>query len=347
MVATLTEVSSKTRKLIKFGVIGLLSFFIFRIALLAGIAYWKKLHPPPPPPPTVEFGKLKRIKFPDQQLRAFTFILQLPTIDFPDFPDRAKVFVIPYKKANFMVWDEAKKESSSLGFIGEPEQLSTQVYRWTKKSPVTTNFKLNIVDGSFTYEYLWQEDPNILAAKNLPGREQAIIDTISFLKNLKGAQMDLAGDEAKVVYLEVNGNKLQPAISISEADLVQVDIFRSKIEQLPVVTPQPAQGVVSTLLSASSRQRILKVNYNYFPVNLSLFATYPIKTPQDAWQDLKTGKGYSASIDEKSSNVVVRRIYLGYYDTLTPESYLQPVYIFTGDNDFIGYVAAITDEWLE
>lgn len=344
--STLSEVASKTRNIIKFGAVSLAAFVFLRIILIAGVAYWKKLHPPPPPPATVEYGKLPRLRFADQSKKTLNFNLQLPTLEFPVFPDRAKVFYLPLKKADFAIWDTAKAQAQTLGFGGEPEQIDNEVYRWTKISPVPISFELNIINGSFTYEYAWQEDTNILSAKRLPGEQQAILDTVDFVKKVNPEGSNL-GQEAKVVYLKVVGAKLQPVVSFSEADLVQVNLFPPKIEELSVVTPNPAQGVASALLSGSPSQKVLKLNYNYFPINPSLFATYPLKTAKLAWQELQDGKGFLASLADKAADVTVRRVYLGYYATLTPQSYLQPVYIFTGDGDFMGYVPAITDEWLE
>ncbi len=314
---------------------------------MTGIAYWKKLHPPPPPPPTVEYGKLNRPSFPEQAKKNLNFVLQLPTLEFPTFANQAKVFYIPPRKVDFMTWDEAKAQARNLGFTQEPEPVSNEVYRWRKTNPVPVTFELNIIDGSFIYEYRWQEDPNILSFKNLPGEQEAIAETLEFVKKLKESEISNLGEEAKVLYLKVAGGELKSVVSFSEADLVQVNIFPPKIDQLPVVTPNPAQGVISALLSGSPSQKILKVKYNYFPINPSLFATYPLKTAQQAWQDLQAGKAFLASLSDKTNEVVVRRIYLGYYDTLNPQPYLQPIYIFTGDNNFMAYVAAITDEWYQ
>lgn len=342
--ASLTETAYLTRRIIKFGAIGLVSFIALRAILINAIAYYKKLNPPPPPPPTVAFQYLEKIPFPEQEEKKLKYTLQLPTAEFPEFSDRAKVFLMPYKRSTFSVWDEARKQASGLGFKNEPEAITSQVYRWSIKSPVLATLEMNIIDGSFEYEYSWNDDPSILNGRNLLGEKQAIQETKNFLEKARNIDNDIVNAEAKVFYIKATGNRLTPAVSLSEADFVQVDLFRANIDDMPVMTPNPAKGIISSLISGASHQRFLKVVYNHFPINYSLPATYPIKNAQQAWQELIEKKGYIASFNG-NEEVVVRRVYLGFYDSYEPQTYLQPIFIFTGDEDFVGYVPAIIDEW--
>ncbi len=345
--ATLTDVAYKTRQIIKFGSIGIVVFFILKFALGLGLAYWRKLHPAPPAPPTVEFGKLPKIQFPPNQAPTFNYILELPTGDFPDFPDRAKVFIVVDKTASFMAWDKAKQEATKLGFTKEAEAIGSEVYRWSKNTPLTTILEMNIVDGSFEYSYSWQEDPAILEQKSLPAEQEAILETKSFLQKIRDLNEDLLNGEAEATYLRLEGTKLSTAPSYSEADFVKVDLFRADIEDMPVVTADAQEGIVSALISGSQSQQFLEISFNYFSVNYSVFATYPIKTPKEAWEALKANKGHISSWTPNITNVVVRRVYLGFVDILTPHPYLQPVFIFKGDNDFVGLVPAIADSWYQ
>jgi hypothetical protein len=51
--------------------------------------------------------------------------------------------------------------------------------------------------------------------------------------------------------------------------------------------------------------------------------------------------------DNAGGTVTIRRIYLGYYDSLTPQEFLMPIVVFEGDGGFLGYVQAVTNEWLQ
>ena len=38
-------------------------------------------------------------------------------------------------------------------------------------------------------------------------------------------------------------------------------------------------------------------------------------------------------------------MFLGYYDPDVYQEYLQPMYVFLGDNNFVAYLPAITDDY--
>ena len=72
-----------------------------------------------------------------------------------------------------------------------------------------------------------------------------------------------------------------------------------------------------------------------------------VKTSAQAWEELKAGEGLVASEHQAREEIVVRRITLGFFDSLEAQTFLQPVYVFEGDNNFVGYVAAVDDAWVE
>jgi hypothetical protein len=41
----------------------------------------------------------------------------------------------------------------------------------------------------------------------------------------------------------------------------------------------------------------------------------------------------------------VRKIYLAYYDAGVYTEFYQPVFVFEGDKDFVGYVPAVTTDY--
>ena len=50
--------------------------------------------------------------------------------------------------------------------------------------------------------------------------------------------------------------------------------------------------------------------------------------------------------NNSKDRIVIRNISLAYYDSDEPQEYLQPIFIFEGDNDFVAYLPAITGEYL-
>ena len=73
-----------------------------------------------------------------------------------------------------------------------------------------------------------------------------------------------------------------------------------------------------------------------------------MKPSSTAWEELQAGRGFIARYPTNGAiSIVVRQVYLGYYDSFDPQMYLQPVFVFEGDNGFLAYVPAVIPEWIE
>ena len=346
--ASLTETAYYARNTIKFGAIGIVVFFVLRAGVSAGVAYWKKLHPPPPPPPTVSFGQLPAMVFPALPQPTVTYTLETVTGATPDLGDRASVYFMPVRTASLLGLERTANLASKLEFRQKYEQLSPTRYRWVKNDPLPATLTADIISGSFTVEVAWNSDPALLFARDVPNETLALDETKNWLQNLGLLADDLQNGASKITYLRADINDLVKAVSLSEADFVRVDLFRAPIDLVPVYPANPDRGIVSIVFSGenSAGKRVVDVNYNYFPVTMEQSATYPIITTQEAWAKLQSGQGYIARLDVNVKNVVVRRISLGYYDSAIPQHFLQPIFIFEGDNNFVGYVQAINAKWI-
>ena len=45
--------------------------------------------------------------------------------------------------------------------------------------------------------------------------------------------------------------------------------------------------------------------------------------------------------------IIIRKIYLAYFEPATLTNYLQPVFVFEGDDNFVAYVSAVTDKYVK
>jgi len=349
--ATLTETAHYTRKTVKYGTIALIGVILLKSIFSTAISYWRKLHPPPPPPPTVAFGNLPKIEFPESKFKEEKLVYRLETVTggTPDLGDRAKVYFMPTKKPSLLALDQAKAQAKRIGFSGQPKKISETIYQWQKEKPLSTTLEINIIDNNFTIKKNWQEDQALLQEKILPVKEQAIIEAKNFLQTNGLLSKDLQTGETEVSFLRFVPPKLVPAISPSEADFVRVNILRSNLDNLPILPPNPSEALVSLLISGSGarEKRILEVNYTHFPIAKETFATYPLKTSAQAWEELKVGKGFIANLGKGEKQVTIRKIYLAYFENSLSRNYLQPIYVFEGDNDFTAYVPAVSPEWTE
>ena len=59
----------------------------------------------------------------------------------------------------------------------------------------------------------------------------------------------------------------------------------------------------------------------------------------------KDVKATENSIIVEGDEIKIRRIYLAYYDAGIYTEFLQPIYVFEGDNDFVAYTPAITSNY--
>jgi hypothetical protein len=238
--------------------------------------------------------------------------------------------------------NDAKKTAASMGFSGEPVERSPELYRWTKTSPYPAILDIYIYSGVVTMSVDWSSNPSFFSEQKLPDEEQAINMARSYLKQVGLSAPDLEKGDAAVSYLKATSGAFLETISLSEADFIRVDLFREKIEQkYQGYAPSPSQGVVRTIISGNSQANIVGLEYYYYPINYDETGVYPLKTPAIAWQELIEGRGYVAQIDPDITNVIVRRLELGYYEAFAPEPYYQPIYVFRGDNNFVAYIEAV------
>ena len=263
--------------------------------------------------------------------------------------DKQKVYFIPVKKPGLLDLDRAKNQAKRMGFLSEPRKISETVYRWQKEKALLSTLEMNIVNDNFTIKKNWQEDQTLLVEKMLPIKEQAFIEAKNFLQTNGLPSQNLKIENAKVSFLRFVSPNLLPAISLSEADFVRIDLFRKKLNDLPVVPPNPKEASISFLFSGSRNQerRILEVKFTHFPAVGETSATYPLKTSAQAWEELKTGKAFIASLKKGKTQITIRKIYLAYFENNILQNYLQPIYVFEGDDNFAAYISAISSDWIE
>ncbi|MDP4030683.1 MAG: hypothetical protein Q8P47_00200 [Candidatus Beckwithbacteria bacterium] len=348
--ATLTETAMSVRKLIKFSLLGVAIFLTFKFGLFVYNTYIRVVNPPPPPPPTVAFGKLPKMAFPEKLHPELTLRLETPTGGTPSLGDRAEVLLMPQIRPSFSALDESKITAGKLNFRNQPSEITERRYKWESSEFLPSTLEMDIVSGSFILKRNWQADPTILSNKRLPGKEETELEVKNWLKQIGLGNDELDLGKIEITYLTFSSGQYTKAVSLSEADFVQADLFRPDINDLPILTEEPSKGVVRVIFSGSdeAEKRIVQAEYNYFPVNTEETASYPIKTASQAWRELQTRQGYIASIGNNPENVIsIRRIYLGYFDNTTPQGFLMPIIVFEGDNGFFGYAEAITSEWLE
>ncbi|MBI4058912.1 hypothetical protein HY404_01585 [Candidatus Microgenomates bacterium] len=337
---TLTETAYWSRNAIKYGIAFVLFLILARVAWQVGFGVYRHFFPAPPPKPTVLYGKLPELRFPEIATTPLTYTLETPEGNLPQTATIMTVYVQPRPHSSLVALDEARTTARRLGFDGTEEAISPNLYRFSKKdSPA--RLEMNIITGAFSLGYDLNADPTPLTSR-APSGEVAAATIRSFLSGANLYPADFTKGKTVVTFLKNSDGKLSDALSLSDANFVRVDFFRENYNEIPIITGSGKQGNIWFLVSGSSRNNILTGVYRYFKVNLDDSSTYPLKTSQEAWDELKNGSGKIASPGAiGNNNVVIRRVYLAYYDDDQPQDFFQPVFVFEGDNGFLAYVPAV------
>ncbi len=338
----LTRIAITARKFIRYAIYLTIFLIIARIVLNIGIGIYNIIFPKPPPAPTVAYGKLPKLVFPDKNdLPTITYTIQTATGDLPKLANQAKVYFMPKFASGFDSLDDTKEKAGSMGFPIQKEKISDTLYSFTD-NPGFSTLQINTISKLFTISYDLSADPSPLSTRP-PAPEIAASVSRSILSSASLLPPDLTGPTTND-FLKVESQKVVPALSLSDASFVRVNLFRKDYDELPSMTASPGQANVWFMVGGSNK--IVAAQYHYFPVDEEQSSTYPIKTPQQAVDELNKGEGYVANLGlNTDGKVTIRKIYLGYFDSGKEQDFYQPIFIFEGDRSFIGYVPAVTSEY--
>lgn len=343
---TLTETAYYTRKTIKYSIFFALFLIVARLSWEVGFGIYRRFFPEPPPPPTVTFGKLPKLPFGDKKdTSGFTFNLQTPTGEFPKFPTTLNVYFMPQRTASFLDLDEATKLARLLGFSGKVSSLKQTIYRF-EKDDEPASIDMNIVNKTFSLNYNLAATTELLSFRPR-STDEALRKVTSFLSQASLFPDDLEQGEKTFAFLKPQGRELIEAASLSEANFVRVNLFRANYDNLAVLTPNKKVANAWFVVGAdrSASPKIIGGEYHYFLVDKGNSSTYPVKTGEAAWEELKNGRGFIISASEGTKDITIRKIYLAYYDSGEPQGFLQPIIVFEGDSDFAAYLPAVTDQY--
>ncbi len=351
---TLTETARISRKIIKYSLISLVALLILIPTVKASIRYWDKLHPAPPPPPDVAFGKLPPIKFgKNYQVIPNHLQFQLQTIEgtLPNLGDRAKVYFIPTLGSKFFDEEKTRRRANALGFPREVSKLNPTEFLFI--NPHTeAELRIDTVNNNFQIDFPYREDHSFT---NFPAPNHA--QALNTIKNLL-TRAELWPDDVDTNKTKFTFLRYQPAEgkfitvpSLSEAQVVKINIFRANRHKLPILPSHPQEANISFIVSQDNKleKRVIKGRYIHYAISYDQSGTYPLKTPNVAWEELKAGKAYIANLGNNSEKkpIIVRRVHLAYFDPDIAQNFLQPIFVFEGDNGFLAYLPAVDSAWVK
>jgi len=342
----LTTTSYWVRRAVKYTAVFFVVFFVTRSIIGIVTTYWKQKNPPELAPPDVAFGQLPNI-VKSKENQPTNFVLETIDGDLPAMPEQAKVYFVSSQAPKFLALENATKIANSFNFFSQPEKINESLYRYYNQTENTT-LTINPLTQSLKFEYPFEKDQT-LVTQRLTSQQAIVSAADSFLAKIGQDNSDLA-TPPEVILLKLTATYLALAPSISEANIAQVNYSRIPIEDAQIYSPDLEKPNIYVIVSGSAnKKQIVEAFYSHFFIDNEKFATYPLKPISQAWEELKSGQYMLAKVDQVNSNqgeLTIRNIELGYLDPKVPTNFLQPIYVFKGDNSFYGYVSAISTEWL-
>lgn len=338
---SLTQTAYMSRNIIKYG--GVVVIFIVFLWMSVTTAYkvYRAAHPVYVAP-TQRYGALPAMIFPDKEKTTKNFNFEFPNDATPQFSDQTRVYVLYRSSSSILALENDKKTAIKFGFTDEPVETKTGVYEF-KNNTLNKTLTMNVLEGNFRMTYPYSSDQLLLNPTKIPSKSEAIDIASSFLEAGNKLTEDLKNGEKKVSYWKIKDGSLIAADSQSDGNVARVDFYRSKLNELQILSENVGQASVSVLVSGSevAEKEILEVDYKDLNVDSESYSTYPIKTTEEAIADLKSGNYWAAS-DITSAQVTIRNVYLAYFEPVSLTNYLQPIFVFEGDNNFVAYVPAVS-----
>ena len=337
---TLTQTALLTKKIMLFSAIAL----VISISGWLGYRYYYyNIYLPNLPKvevkPEVKFGTLAKPLLPQNSFSPtnFSYVLDTPTGDLPnDLPKLMKVYFVPERSIGLMDSNRATDLALKLGFSLGPEIISPTKFRYSDSSGGQMIIDLNT--GNFKFQKNVASDSASLQVGKLSSTTQIEQNFKQFLSNKGLIRKQLEGGVVKAFYNQ--GSQ----ITSSNAT---VSIWQTDIDGFPIVSPTFNAGIIKSIVTSgqTDADRYLSLDYFYWQVEQTVLSTYPIRSVSQAFSDLKSGQGVVIMAPD-NPKVSIRSVYLAYFLPDLYAQYLQPVYVFNGEN-FVAFVPAISPNLLE
>lgn len=329
---TLTQTAQLTKQiLVIFAILVFLG-----LTTWVGIAIYIRTRPPvipPPTPPNLKFGIMPTPLFPTTQFSStnYTYALDTETGSLPiNLPNQVKVFFVPIQEATLISSEKAADLAKKFGFLFGPEVQNQTIYKFRNLSGGTFAMDIN------TNNFQFQKPVATAGASikgNLPDQNQIIKDFKAFLSKQGVSNSSLDSGRGAVLYNQIDAKNSTFAI---------VSLFPDIIDNLPTVTPSFVSGLTrATYLSSNenNNDRYLNLQFIYWQPDENNFGTYPLKSIDKSFEELKNSGGVILQAPNKS-RISITKVYLAYFQPETYPTYLQPVYVYEGP-EFVAYLDAI------
>lgn len=338
--AHLAEIASEFRIGLKLLAASLIVVTILFIFFKGGEIAKNLFFPTPPPPPEQKFGKLPPVTFPVQNPQNFEYKINTLTGRLPSFPDRMKVYKVKKKEPSLVALKSARDKLQPIGYTENESKVSEEEYQWTNSSGQT--IRMNILTGNFKIFSNFLSEPPELISGNVTRKEGVYDSTSKLLENLGIETEDLDQDTSTLTYLKVENGTLVKAQSRNVANLARIDLFQKNLDTYKIYYPGLSESLMYFIIKASSfLPNVADASFAHFIADSANSSTYPIKTAEAAFEDLKSGDAL-VFMDNKDAKLIdITDVSLGYYIADVNQQYFLPIVVFKG-KEFTAYVQAVS-----
>ena len=310
-------------------------------------AYYIAHLPPVVEKPDTKFGLLPIPDFPTSSVSSSNYSYSLDTstgslpkigVD-PGFDKIIKVYFITKSFSTLLSPEKSQNLAAKFNINTNPQILSDTKYQFTDQSKTLT---VDLDTGNFLY----RKEATVSGKETLNDDDKLVSGFEKTLDSLGIPISDLTKGRTKITLLKSNGNTLVPTNLRAEAQAAQISLWPQNIDQKSIFTSDFNKALVNATIvkSATDLADYISIQFTDYPIDTTTFATYPLKSPEVAYADLKSGKGVVV-LEPTKPQVSVSSVYLGYYLSDNYNPYLEPIYVFEGQ-DFVAYVPAVSDEFI-
>ncbi|MDQ3098736.1 MAG: hypothetical protein M3Q44_03245 [bacterium] len=353
MASRLTFTADATKKGAIFVGIGLIAFVVLRYTFKTAYTLCCQ-RPTPTPTPYVNpaYGVLPPLELPASTLKTVGKKFNLETIDgrVPESTDSGTVYEVVKRSSGLDYQERSEEIAGAIGFPNSnAEKISNREFLFIDATDPNKKVEIDFIYYNLKYTY-----ENLAAYVSLvrgatPNLIKARGNAVSFMN---AARRDLRNDrslldtdstvpDGSYAYLDPTTQESNPVVTQLQANLTKVNIPRRPINGVPIIGPYTTKslinftytGVTTSASATNFQDRLLNSEIVIWPINKapSVYAVYPFRSPQEAWEMLVTGKAIILSPNDIDAEYNIRSIYLAYYEPPVFQPYIQPVWVFEGD----------------
>jgi len=341
--ATLSQTSEISKKAFVGGLVVVGIIFLAVLTFRFGMTLKNMLFPVPPPASLVAFGKIPKLDISEGVKPPGKIDYKVETIsgELPKLAHEIKVFTIDPPKPAFGDLERTKAQVANADYKKEPESVTERTATFRNSSNPDFVLTINITSGNFVMGSNYLNKSELLATRPSTVEEATDIARDFFQKFRVDLSL-LNQKEPKNQLLKFENGTLDEAVSLSSANFVKILFPRQPVDEVKIINPRLDMAPAWALVS---KREIVEAKVAMLDIKKHKFSTYPLMDITRAFEELKNGQG-AFNKEIEGNTFPVRDVEIVYLEGENYQEYLQPVYLFKGDNNLAAYVPAVDENWI-